>query len=345
MPLKLVETRNSKTANLYIRGSYLGVAIDKSCRTDRRSVALSELKRIEREIERGQYGHQATTEGTFLSAAVAYMEAGRSRRFIAPLIKHMGARPLSEIVQAVIDDAAVKLYPDCSPATRNRCVYTPVSAILRHAKVKTEVERPKGAKGRIVTDWLTEDDAFGIISAAEKFDPEFALLLKFLLYTGCRLGAALNLRREDVRIEQSAAWLRHQKGQQHADVRLRADLRDALAAHLRSHNEHRVFRFLQGGHLKHQLVRAKLAYLGLACPVRRPEKWRAPPYRLAWANFHTFRHTWATWMRQAGTDVQGLVATGNWRDPRSAARYAHAVARDEWSRVDLLPGMGKKSRL
>jgi hypothetical protein len=31
--------------------------------------------------------------------------------------------------------------------------------------------------------------------------------------------------------------------------------------------------------------------------------------------------------RQAGADVQGLVATGNWRDPRSAARYAHANAR------------------
>jgi hypothetical protein len=46
-------------------------------------------------------------------------------------------------------------------------------------------------------------------------------------------------------------------------------------------------------------------------------------------------------MRRAGTDVQGLVATGNWRDQRSAARYAHAVSRDEWSRVDQLPSMGK----
>jgi hypothetical protein len=44
-------------------------------------------------------------------------------------------------------------------------------------------------------------------------------------------------------------------------------------------------------------------------------------------------------MRQAGTDVQGLVATGNWRDARSAARYAHAVAREEWARVEKLPAM------
>ena len=34
--------------------------------------------------------------------------------------------------------------------------------------------------------------------------------------------------------------------------------------------------------------------------------------------------------RYGGTDVQGLTSTGNWRDLRSAARYAHGVAREEW---------------
>jgi hypothetical protein len=34
-----------------------------------------------------------------------------------------------------------------------------------------------------------------------------------------------------------------------------------------------------------------------------------------------------------------LVATGNWRDLRSASHYAHAVARDEWKRVEGLPSL------
>jgi hypothetical protein len=34
-----------------------------------------------------------------------------------------------------------------------------------------------------------------------------------------------------------------------------------------------------------------------------------------------------------------LIATGNWSDQRSAARYAHAVAREEWQRVDRLPSV------
>lgn len=192
-----------------------------------------------------------------------------------------------------------------------------------------------------MTDWLIPQDAFGIIAAAERFDAELAVLLNFLLYTGVRLGAALSLQREDVRLDQACAWVRHQKGQPASDVRLREDLREAIAKHLVTHDNRRVFRFHQGGHLKHQLLRAKLGYLGIPCPVRRPKSWRPPSYRLTWVNFHSFRHTWATWMRQAGTDVLGLVATGNWRDAKSAARYAHAVARDEWSRVDLLPSVGK----
>jgi integrase len=192
-----------------------------------------------------------------------------------------------------------------------------------------------------VSDWLTPDNAFGILAGAETFDREVATLLAFLLYTGARIGAALDLRREDLRLDEGRAWARSQKGQPHMDVRLRADLCERLAAHIGSHDQQRVFRFHAGAHLYHQLTRAKLAYLGLPCPVRPAIGWRAPPNRLAWVTFHSFRHTWATWMRQAGTDIKGLVATGNWRSERSANRYAHAVARDEWERVEKLPTMGK----
>jgi integrase len=116
-----------------------------------------------------------------------------------------------------------------------------------------------------------------------------------------------------------------------------------LFEHLKNHTSDRLFRFNDGGHFKHLLLRAKLAVCGLPCPVRRPTGWKPPQYRLAFVGFHTFRHTWATWMRRyGGADVQGLAETGNWRDPRSAQRYSHAVAREEWDRVDNLPSMGTR---
>ena len=341
MPLKLIPPREGKSPNWTIRGSYLGVAVNQSSRTHKRSVAHSVLRGIERAIERGEY--QAPTpageERTFLSAALAYLEAGRRPRYVAKLIKHFGDTPLSEIGQAAIDDAAVELYPNVTPCTRNTCVYTPLSAILRHAGIDIKLKRPKGAKGRTVTEWLRPEDATGIIQAADGFDTEFGLFLRLLLYTGIRLGEALALHWAD--IGDGTAWVRRQKGGIASDVRLRADLTERLAAHGPQELLRRVFRFHQGGDLKHKLTRAKLAHLGLPCPTRRPTGWRPPTNRLSWTNFHSFRHTWATWMRQAGTDVQGLVATGNWRDPRSAARYAHVVPHEEWQRVDNLPSVEK----
>jgi hypothetical protein len=108
--------------------------VEVSARTHRRSVALKQLRKIEECIEEhGQYPapepKPRTGEPTFLSAAVAYMQAGGRRKYIAPLIKHFRDKPLSEINQKAIDDAAIALYPRVSPATRNCYVYTPVTEV------------------------------------------------------------------------------------------------------------------------------------------------------------------------------------------------------------------------
>ena len=129
------------------------VAVDQSTKTGKPSVARNILKRFEREIELGEYG-KAELSPTFLDAALAYLEAGRRKRYVAKLIKHFRETPLEQIDQAAIDEAAVALHPNAGNATRNAGVYTRVSAILHHAGVEIKLKRPKGAKGRIVTDWL-----------------------------------------------------------------------------------------------------------------------------------------------------------------------------------------------
>jgi hypothetical protein len=56
-------------------------------------------------------------------------------------------------------------------------------------------------------------------------------------------------------------------------------------------------------------------------------------------NFHTFGHTWGTWMRRyGGLEVRGLVGTGRWKN----ARYAHVVVSEESRRVEQLPVPQKK---
>ena len=349
MPLRLVAPRVGRSPNWTIRGTYLRVYVDKSCGTHQRSVAHAILSDLKGKIERGEYPPREPEAQpnvpTFISAAVAYLEAGRRPRYVARLIRCFRETPLSEIGQTAIDAAAVALHPNAKPATRNTCVYTPVAAILHHAGVDIKLKRPKGAKGRVITDYLTPADAFAIISAAEQVDTELALLLKCLLYTGVRLGEALALTWDNVSLEERTARIRRSKNEDPRELLLRDDLCDALRSHKKSHG--RVFRFHQGGWLQYLLVRAKLAACGLPAPVRpkKGQRRRLPPYRLSWVNFHSFRHTWASWMRRyGGADLQALVATGNWRDLRSASRYAHAVARDEWKRVESLPALSTRGK-
>jgi integrase len=331
-----------KSPNWSIRGTYLGISVERSAGTPKKAVAEQQRKKLEGQIERGEYPPKPKQSDapTFLSAAVAYLKAGRSRRYVGKLIEYFKDMPLTDIDQAAIDAAAVTIYPNVTPATRNVAVYTPVGAILHLAGVDITVKRPKGHKGKVVTRFLLPPDAFAIIEAASAVDEEMGRLLTFLLYSGCRIGEALALKWETISLERSEAYIEISKNDDPRTVRL---TKDALASLGPAKTSGRVFRFRQGGHRNFIFLNAKVTACGLP-PVARPKRGQkqiVPPYRLDWVTFHTFCHTWATWMRRfGGADLQGLVATGRWRDPRSAARYAHVVSHEEWARVDLLPSRG-----
>jgi integrase len=162
-----------------------------------------------------------------------------------------------------------------------------------------------------------------------------------LIYTGMRKSEGLNLLAADTRPEERAAWLRDTKNEDPRMLKLRLELVGPLLKHLARHPDRQfLFRWRGGGHLNHLLRRARMAACGLACPDYWTKGFKEPEHRLKFATFHVFRHTWATWMRRyGGADVQGLAATGNWRNVRSAERYSHVVSSEEWDRVDSLPSM------
>src|SRR5689334_11288316 len=131
MPLKLVPPRQGKSPNWTIRGTYLGARIDRTSGTADKRLAAKRLAQIQREIECAAFARPG--EPTFAGAALKYIDSGGDDRFILKLAEYFGETPLSRIDQATIDKAAAALYPRASPATRNRQVYTPVSAVLKGA--------------------------------------------------------------------------------------------------------------------------------------------------------------------------------------------------------------------
>jgi integrase len=326
MPLKLIPPRQGKSPHWTVRGTYLGRSVNRSTKTRKRAVAVKVLKAIERDIESGRFSQPG--EPTFAHAALAYMKAGGERTYIGKLLEHFGDEPASRIDQSAIDAAAAILFPRAGPATRNRCVYTPISAILRQSGQRLDLRRPKGAGGNRATAWLWPEQAEAIFAEAEKLSPAFAALLVTLCYTGMRLSEALGLTWNDVRLADGYAYVPDTKNGEPRAIFL-PPVAVAAMADLpgQRDNRSRCFPYAKGGHL-YSLLRVAAIKAGVDLPDR--------------SAFHIMRHTYATWMRRyAGADSQALIATGAWKDRKSVDRYTHTVVSEEAKRAALLPTRGK----
>ena len=59
-----------------------------------------------------------------------------------------------------------------------------------------------------MTRWLWPEQAELIFAAAGKLNSEFEILLRFLCYTGCRIGETLKLTCNVVRLSEAFAYVR-----------------------------------------------------------------------------------------------------------------------------------------
>lgn len=319
MPLKLIAPRKGKTPYWAVRGHYLGKRLDRSTKARKKSLARKILQKWEREIERGEFSDKG--ELTFASAALAYMRAGGDETRLAPLLEHFREIPIQDVDQVAIDGAAAALFPEGSAPTRNREVYTPISAVLKHVGVDFKINRPKGWRGSERTDWLQPEQAFAAFDAARAVDEEFGIFLIMLCYTGLRLSEALKMLVDKVQLDQAFAYAGKTKNGDPRGVHLPPIVIAALASHPRGLNRpgQRVFRFTKCGRL-YALLRATQK----ACGVK--------------LTFHLFCHTYGAWMRRYGNlDTSGLIATGRWKDAASVRRYEHVVTSEESRKADLLP--------
>lgn len=346
MPIKLIPPRKETGQTSYFgRGSHIGVFVDRSTKTDRKALARQVIKQWEREIERDLF--EPKSKVTFLSAAVAYMNAGGDAGPVGKLIEYFGEKPLGEIGQVEIDQAASDLFGGVSSATRNRECYTPIAAILHRAGIEKKIKRPIGWRGNRSTSWLEPEEAFAVFTAADGIDPELGLFLRTLCYTGMRLGEALNIRLSNLNLKERKIYLPTSKNGKARSVHLPQHLvvefanqpprkfavrpqgggpqhEDIGVPFMDRPQNRKLFRYSAGGALR-DMLKETFRKCGLVFPVRQ-------------GGFHIFCHTYGTWMKQyGGLDTFGLTRTGRWVSPEMADRYTHTQTSEEARKADLLP--------
>jgi integrase len=322
LPLTLVDPAPGRTPFYRVRGTEARVKLNRSTGTSDRRTAQKLLAQWRNECRRIAVEGTKPDVPTFASAVASYLKAGRSHRFIEPLLEHFAEKPLTEIDQAAIDAAAVALYPDATPATRNRQAYSPTSAVLRHAGVTIALRRPKGVSGNRRLDWLRPEQAFRLLRSARDIHPRFHALLVFLLYTGVRLSEALRLEWKDVDLDHTQALIRQTKTGQPITIHLPPPIIKALTA-LDRPRSRVLYPIGKGSGVYEMWAQAEKA-AGLALPDR--------------TAFHVLRHSHAHWRRlYTDADTSALLATGLWASRDAASRYEHVDVQDESRKSDLLP--------
>lgn len=334
MSLRLVRRRWSPY--WVIRGTVRGIRVEESAGTGDKKAAQELCAKREAEIlTESIHGRSATA--TFNHAVVSYVENGGSERFLEPIIKEIGRTPLVQIGQDRIDRLARKLYPEekASDATRNRQVYTPVSAVMRHAAKRQwctplMLERPAPSQERV--RWLSFEEAQRLVAGCNK---HLRPLVIFLLYTGARAGEALWLDWRHVDLKRAHVTFPKTKNGEARGVSLNADVVAALANLPHRHDE--VFRCPDGSPYERPDPdddadtsagsRIKTAFRG-ACRRAGIEDFHP----------HDCRHTWATWHYQANRDLGALQRLGGWKSVRMVMRYAHVNVGELAHTIDRLPG-------
>jgi integrase len=325
MPLRLLRRGDV----WYVRGTVAGRSVYESTRIgDRKAAEIYRARREAEIIERVAFGRSPTT--TFAEAALTYMQAGGEGKYLAPILRHLGPRfRLADMDTAAVNACAAAIYPTAAPATINRQVITPISAVVNLAAddglcVPRRFRRRKAPP--VSLRWLTPEEVDLMLAKA---DAREAALISFFLGTGCRTGEGLGLQVADLHLDTREAWIGRTKNGHPRMVRFPDRTRRALTV-LRLPEAGAVFRTPKGrpyrlitgdgdrigGQIKGMFDRI-LSAAGIAGEV-------TP---------HTMRHTWATWYYAQTRDFGGLMDLGGWQKADMANRYRKLAPADLGARL------------
>ncbi len=232
------------------------------------------------------------------------------RQRLALLYPALQGQPLGAITHDRLSKILTSHPQLKTPGARNRYRAT-IRAILRKAEREWEwldkapiirLEREPPSPGR----WITREEATRLIAVAP---PHLQPVIRFALATGLRKSNLLGLRWDHIDLARRQLWVTPDdaKGGKAIGLPLNGLAMTVLNA-CRGHHpdyvftvEGRPYRWID--HRTWQRVCADAGVPGL--------------------RIHDLRHTWASWLAQAGVDPQHLKMLGGWSTLAMVERYSH----------------------
>jgi integrase/recombinase XerD len=154
-----------------------------------------------------------------------------------------------------------------------------------------EIDVPYPRKAKRLPDVLTVDEVRRLLSAEDNM--RHRLLLELLYGCGLRVSEAIGLKREQINFEEGLLTVREGKGRKDRHVSLPVSIRSKLKAYLDARCDESPYVFnTRSGHLR---VKSAQVIVDEAARKAGIKKNVTP---------HTLRHSYATHLLEAGTDIR-----------------------------------------
>jgi integrase len=262
---------------------------------------------------------------TFESAVAMYLDVkgDHGGRFLAPVLDHFGITPIHTITSADIMGAAANIYPGRAPATINRQLIAPASAVINnaldmHHLPAIRYKRLPEPPGRKL--WLTPEIAEKVITACADY-PMMQAYVLFLLGTGARRRESLKATVRDFHLGSREVAFYETKTDDPRLVPYPERTAAALRAIDLSDLTQTPFRD-ERGRAPIWNARDRTAIYESAFAKRMTD------LNLDGVSWHTLRHTWATWWYASNLDLLRLMMLGGWERSETAQRYAKMAPAD-----------------
>lgn len=338
MPLYLWKRKDGRSPHYYVRGTYI-VWRDgrrqsrpfqpQSTGTSDYEEAEAIRRQLADKVQRGNVENRDAPP-VFGELVNSYLDAGKSSRYLEPVIKAIGPLEIHDLTQAKIDAEGRKAYPGVQPPTLRRQWHGVINAVLSHAGAPIRFKLP--AKSQATVRFCTPKEADAIIRECEQArfpDPWKPALAEVLFGTGCRAGEAMDLNaRRDVNLEYRTITFRNTKNGSDRTVELVARTVTALK---------KLENISEDGPLIRKGNGKAYAEKGEEVSGHQLRFLRAAAERAGVEfNPHMSRHSFATWYYAQTKDLLRLRRHCGWRSSQLVDVYTHiAPEQVGWDAIAL----------
>ena len=231
--------------------------------------------------------------------------------------------PIKKLSQPIISQVCIELEDEGkSDATINRVV-SAVSTVLNHCAFDGLIDsapkfrRRKESEGRVL--WYTKDevDKLSLLSTDVFMRDDLSDIIRFAAYTGMRQGEILKIRAKDIdlaanRIHVGGVPTQTTKASNWRAIPIHDRIMDIVVNRWSQSTRSDVRLFGDEWRDKDQLLRAFKKVNKLL------------PKDEAYV-FHTLRHSYATWLAEAGVPIRSIMALCGHKRIETTLRYAKAT--------------------